>query len=184
MLEFTLHKIAMLLVIVGGLNWGLSGLVNFNLVKVVSDLLFYLFNYRIENLIYIVVGVSTLYLLWSKGKTLFKPFLDNVAIPPSVLNKEPPVNAKLLIKLKVKPHAKVVYWGSLPNKDNQDVWTAYGDYSNAGVVVADKDGNALLRLHRPSSYYIPNGKLLSPHVHYRECCVRKGIIGRLKTLYV
>lgn len=183
MLEFTLHKIAMLLVIVGALNWGLTGL-NFNLVKVISDMLFSLFNYRLENIIYLLVGFSAIYLLFKKGKNLFKPFLDQVAIAPSVLNKTPPTNAKLIIRLQVKPSSKVVYWASLPNKDKSNVWEAYDDYSNAGVVNADKDGVAFLKLHQPSSYYIPSGKLLPPHVHYRECCIKKGIMGALKTIYI
>lgn len=53
-----LHIIAMLLLFVGGLNWGLVGLFNFNLVT-------YLLGSwpMAENLTYILVGLATVYIL-------------------------------------------------------------------------------------------------------------------------
>lgn len=53
-----LHIIAFILLIVGGLNWGLVGLFNFNLVS-------YLFGVgsMLETIIYVLVGLSALYIL-------------------------------------------------------------------------------------------------------------------------
>ena len=53
-----LHVTAFILLIVGGLNWGLVGLFNFNLVS-------YLFGVgsMLEAIIYVLVGLSALYLL-------------------------------------------------------------------------------------------------------------------------
>lgn len=53
-----LHIVAFLLVIVGGLNWGLVGLFQFNLVN-------YIFGAWpvLENIIYVLVGLSAVYLL-------------------------------------------------------------------------------------------------------------------------
>ena len=53
-----LHIIAYLLLFVGGLNWGLVGLFNFNLVMT-------LFSSwpAVESLIYILVGVATVYII-------------------------------------------------------------------------------------------------------------------------
>lgn len=50
--------LAIILVIVGGLNWGLVGLFNFNLVT-------YIFASQplVERIIYIVVGLAAIYLL-------------------------------------------------------------------------------------------------------------------------
>jgi uncharacterized protein len=49
--------VALVLAIVGGLNWGLVGLFNFNLVQVLFGGISWL-----ERLIYIVVGLASLYL--------------------------------------------------------------------------------------------------------------------------
>jgi uncharacterized protein len=49
--------VALVLTLIGGLNWGLVGLFNFNLVQVLFGSMPF-----IERLIYVVVGVSALYL--------------------------------------------------------------------------------------------------------------------------
>lgn len=51
-----LHMAAFTLVIIGALNWGLVGLLNYNLVQSLLGGL------GIEKLIYILVGVSAVYL--------------------------------------------------------------------------------------------------------------------------
>jgi len=58
-----LHIVAFLLVVIGGLNWGLIGLFGFDLVRAVlgfSDLL--------VRLVYILVGLSAVYLLATHKK--------------------------------------------------------------------------------------------------------------------
>ena len=52
-----LHMIGFILVIVGGLNWGLVGLFNFNLVTMLLGSM-----PTIEKLVYILVGLSAVYL--------------------------------------------------------------------------------------------------------------------------
>jgi uncharacterized membrane protein YuzA (DUF378 family) len=57
----TLEKIAMFLVIVGALNWGLVGALNLNLVeKLTGD------NASVTKILYIVVGVAALYVALKK----------------------------------------------------------------------------------------------------------------------
>ena len=52
------NYIALILVLIGGLNWGLVGLCNFNLVALCS------FGMRIvERIIYILVLIATIYLI-------------------------------------------------------------------------------------------------------------------------
>jgi hypothetical protein len=52
------NYIALILVLIGGLNWGLVGLFNFNLVAACS------FGMRmVERIIYIIVLIATLYLI-------------------------------------------------------------------------------------------------------------------------
>jgi len=59
----SLNSIALLLIIIGGLNWGLIGLFEFNLVAAIFGGVLWL-----ERLVYIVVGIAAVYSLY-----LFKP---------------------------------------------------------------------------------------------------------------
>ncbi|MBI2599712.1 DUF378 domain-containing protein [Candidatus Daviesbacteria bacterium] len=51
-----LNKVAFLLLVVGGLNWGLVGLLNYNLVDSLLGGL------GLASLVYILVGVSAVYI--------------------------------------------------------------------------------------------------------------------------
>ncbi len=51
----SLHKLTYVLVFIGALNWGLIGLFGFNLVNALFS-----FSPIIENLVYILVGVSAI----------------------------------------------------------------------------------------------------------------------------
>ncbi len=52
------NYIALIILMIGGLNWGLIGLINFNLVAWLS-----MGNKTIERIIYILVLIATLYLI-------------------------------------------------------------------------------------------------------------------------
>jgi len=54
-----LNLVTLLLVIIGGLNWGLVGLFDFNLVAAIFGA-----DTVITNIIYIVVGISALWQLY------------------------------------------------------------------------------------------------------------------------
>jgi uncharacterized protein len=57
------NLITMLLVVIGGLNWGLVGLFNFNLVGAIfGDMS------AISRIVYILVGLSAVYALTQFGK--------------------------------------------------------------------------------------------------------------------
>lgn len=58
----TLDIIALILVIIGGLNWGLVGLFNFNLVEAIFGSLTLL-----TRIIYVIVGLAALYLIFIYG---------------------------------------------------------------------------------------------------------------------
>ncbi len=59
----TLDWIALVLVIVGGLNWGLVGLFNFNLVQEVLGTMPIL-----RDTIYVLVGLSAAYMIYFAAK--------------------------------------------------------------------------------------------------------------------
>ena len=52
-----LHMAAFILVVVGGVNWGLMGLMNFNLVNALLGSM-----PVVEKIVYILVGASAVYL--------------------------------------------------------------------------------------------------------------------------
>jgi len=54
----TLHMVAVLLLVVGGINWGLVGLFDYNLVMALLG------SYpAVEMLVYVLVGLSAVYVL-------------------------------------------------------------------------------------------------------------------------
>ncbi|MCS3900649.1 DUF378 domain-containing protein [Methanococcus voltae] len=57
-------KLAIFLVIIGGLNWGLVGALNIDLVQIIS-----MGNSMIARLVYILVGLSALYMIYYAYKT-------------------------------------------------------------------------------------------------------------------
>lgn len=58
----TMGWIAFILVVVGGLNWGLVGAFQFNLVEAIFGM------GTIANVIYILVGLSALYMIFAGSK--------------------------------------------------------------------------------------------------------------------
>ena len=58
-----LDWLAMILVVIGGLNWGLVGLLNIDLVAAIFGAMS-----AISRIVYIVVGVSAIYVLISAFK--------------------------------------------------------------------------------------------------------------------
>ena len=63
MAKSALDWVALVLVVVGGLNWGLVGLFNWNLVDAIFGSVAWL-----ARLIYILVGLSALYMIWFASK--------------------------------------------------------------------------------------------------------------------
>ncbi len=63
-----LNAIALALVVIGGINWGLVGLFNFDLVEVIFGSI----SQVLANLVYILVGIAALYCIY-----LFKPVLTH-----------------------------------------------------------------------------------------------------------
>ena len=53
----TLDTVAMILVVVGALNWGLWGLLNVNIVEMVLGM-------SLAKIVYILVGVAGVLVLW------------------------------------------------------------------------------------------------------------------------
>lgn len=182
MKSFVIKKFAMILVILGALNWGLTAL-DFNIVKIASQYLNKLLqtNIPFDRVIYLIIAVSSFKLM---ERDVFLPFLGKTVIPSSVVPLKKNKYQNDTIKVHVKPNSKVMYWAAKKlDNDNHIVWKAYDDYSNSGVVTSDKNGVAILKLKKGSGYVVPWGnKKIPPHVHYRYE-VKPGKFSRIETVY-
>jgi uncharacterized membrane protein YuzA (DUF378 family) len=63
----TLDWLALILLIVGGLNWLLIGLFNFDLVASIFGSMS-----TISSIVYVVVGLATIYVIFLSGKLMKK----------------------------------------------------------------------------------------------------------------
>jgi len=172
-------KMAMVFLIIGGLNWLLVGLFDLDLV---SSLLG---KNVMATLVYILVGVSALAIMFDRDTYL--PFLGPMVAPCSVLENRDPPGATREVKVIVSPNSKVLYWAAEPASEKLEKlnsWKqAYLEYSNAGVTTSDRDGVAVLKVREPQSYKVPFMGQLAPHVHYRVCG-DAGWMGRIETAFL
>jgi uncharacterized membrane protein YuzA (DUF378 family) len=172
------------IILIGGLNYGFIGSFNIDLIKYGTNI-FHPLTYKI---IYIVIGICSVILL--RDRDTYLPFLGDSVHPCGTLSEHIPNNYSLEINVRVQPNSYVVYWAAEPESDklanNPDPLNAYHKYENSGVVKADNDGNAILKIRKPQSYDISNvGKTvtLKPHIHYRYC-KNPGMLSKIFTKFV
>jgi uncharacterized membrane protein YuzA (DUF378 family) len=172
------YMIAMVLLVIGGLNWGIKSFMGKDLVTYVTGR-----NVILANAIFAAVGVAALFIGLHRDSYL--PFLGKSLIPCEVMKPQTPENADISTDVVVGPGTKVLYWAAEPaNKDLHELndWKkAYLGYRNAGVAVADSSGIATLKVRKPQPYVVPLKGTLSPHIHYRKC-KGDGLIGRVNTV--
>lgn len=174
-----LFKMAMVLIIVGSINWLLIGIFDFNLVTgIFGDSI-------ITKIIYICVGLSAVAMMFDRDTYL--PFLGPMVAPCSVLENRVPPGATHDVTVTIKPNSKVLYWASEPASaklEKINSWKqAYLNYDNAGVATSNGDGIAVLKVREPQAYTVPIKGRLTPHVHYRVCG-EAGWMDRIQTVFV
>ncbi len=175
-----LFKIAMVIVIIGALNWFFVGVFGFNVVEKV-------FGYKsvMSRFVYVIVGIAALAIMFNRDTYL--PFLGETVLPCHAIPEHIPDNADTQLDVQVTPGAKVVYWAAEPDndkvKDLKDWRGAYQKYENMGCVKANADGVATLLVRKPQPYRVPWKGRLEPHVHFRECSA-SGMMSRIKTVFV
>jgi len=169
------QQVAIALMVLAALNYGFIGALK---VNVIERLIGKTIGTRA---LYFIIGLAGLMMVFYRDTYL--PFLGEAVFPSSVLNVQTPAGATRTVVVKVKPFTKVVYWASEPgdgNKlDKKYFDLAYGKYENAGVVQADNNGQAVLKVREPQSYNIPF-LTLTPHIHYRSVD-SSGLLGPVKT---
>jgi uncharacterized membrane protein YuzA (DUF378 family) len=180
MLDKKIHMIAITLVLVGALNWGLVGAFGFNLVAAVLG------RGTLANAVYVVVGLAALYLALRRDTYL--PFLGETVLPCSLMPDRMPDHADTEVAISgVTPGAKILYWATEPATEGlsriKDWQRAYLEFANAGVTTADAGGHAVLRIRKPQPYTVPMKGRLEAHVHWRVCG-DGGLIGPVMTTTV
>lgn len=133
----------------------------------------------------LIVLIMTLWISFRRDTYL--PFLGPAAFPKSLIPGDfAPVNSntEITVPFEAADGTRVIYWGALASGEvSPNPKDAYGDYSNAGVATV-KDKKALIRFHCPGEYYVPMGRKLKRHIHYRFCCVKSGLLGPVRTIWV
>jgi uncharacterized membrane protein YuzA (DUF378 family) len=178
-MKMKLDFIALILVVIGGLNWGLYGSSQgrYNLVKTLG-------NYThpaVSIVVYILVGISAIWLAFKRDTYL--PFLGTTVMPCPVLVERVPEGANTIVEVKVTPNSNVVFWAS-ESQDKRVINTpqeAYGTYANSGVARSNSRGIATLRVRKPVRYQA-GMRTLPLHIHYRIC--ENGLMGRIETVYL
>ncbi len=172
------HKVAVGLLIIGAVNWGLVGAMRVNVVERLLG------KGPASRGIYILVGLAAIALAFNRDTYL--PFLGESVFPCSVLTDQVPAGATRAVQVQVTPGAKVIYWASEPVDSDGNVPNfegAYRQYLNAGVTTADDTGLAVLKVREPQPYTVPIRGQLDSHVHFRVCGPN-GFIGRIKTVFI
>lgn len=175
-------KVAIVLLIIGGLNWLLIGISNINVVSSLFG------KSWIATFIYVLVGVSALAIMFDRNTYL--PFLGPTVVPCSVLEARDPPGATREVKILVEPNVKIIYWAAeAAGGEELKSWkNAYLDYQNAGVAVSNGEGVAVLKVREPQSYTVPFKGALAAHVHYRVCGSSKtgdaGWMGKINTVMI
>jgi uncharacterized membrane protein YuzA (DUF378 family) len=161
-----LYMLGALLLVIGGLNWGIVALTGGDLVSSVFGR-----GSVVARGIFLLVALAAAFFIFKRDYYL--PFLGETHVPCSVLADKTPENAETAIGVRVRPGAKVIYWAAEPANEDlktlNDYRGAYLEYRNAGVATADEDGNATLKVRTPQGYTVPMKGQLPPHIHYREC---------------
>jgi uncharacterized membrane protein YuzA (DUF378 family) len=179
-LEKWLFKTAMVLLIVGALNWATVAATGTGFVERLLGA-----KTIPTRVVYGLVGIAALAIMFNRDTYL--PFLGETVLPCSALPEQIPENADTKIEVKATPGAKVLYWAAEPETEglkNVNDWRkAYLKFMNVGVTIANSEGVAELLVRNPQPYVVPWKGRLEPHIHFR-ICGDNGMMGRIKTVFL
>ncbi len=183
-IDKVIYKIAMIVLVIGALNWLFVGLAKFNLVKAALG------EGAVARSVYVLVGLAAVYVMFNRD--FYLPFLGDSVLPCAAFKDRIPPGASRTLTLSLQPGTKVLYWAAEPAMDElkkvRDWKTAYAHFENAGVATAGDDGVAYLKVRDPQAYTVPlmggfMQKKIEPHVHYRVCG-GDGMLSRVETIYM
>jgi uncharacterized membrane protein YuzA (DUF378 family) len=177
-----LYAICVLLLVIGGLNWGTVAVFKTDAISALLGK-----DSIASRLIFIIVALAAVYIGFSRNSYL--PFLGETVMPCTALSEKVPDKADLKVRVIAPTGFKVLYWAADAADESDKLKTlknwkdAYGKFENIGIAIAGDDGSALLHVRKPQRYWVPPGMKLEPHVHYRVCS-GDGMLGPVKSLYI
>jgi hypothetical protein len=132
----------------------------------------------------VIILLCVFYL--SANYTTFLPFLGETAIPLSAFKDLTPKKKEdIVFKVDIAAldNTRVIYWAS---KSSPIVFSnpkdAYEQSPNVGVAEV-RNNVATFYTTCPSSYNVPMGAVIKPHIHYRVV-KSNGLLGAVKTVKV
>jgi len=170
------------LVLIGAVNLGMTA-VGYNLIEILSTYIGNLFGttFAFYKIVYILIAISAILLATDRDTWL--PFLGINVLPSNLVPVNVPTSADKTMEITTTPNTKIAYWSAYNVGDNVNVYDAYGDYKNSGVVMSDEKGKANLIFKKGSGYTVPSGDKIPKHVHYRTIGDPKGMMGKIETIY-
>jgi uncharacterized membrane protein YuzA (DUF378 family) len=183
-MEFKIYLIAAIILLIGGLNWGLIGLFGVNGVEAINNYTFQ--SVLFEQVVYILVGLASIYMMFNR--TYYLPFLGKTVMPNGIVTEyqtSSPTAKTFTINQHLEGGSHVIVWAALSkkNSDVTDYLQAYGDYSNYAVAKI-VNNSAIVKLDCPQEYYVDKfgvkRSVLSKHLHYRVV-YNNGIFSDIKT---
>lgn len=172
-----------LILLIGGINWGLIGAFEFNAVSYLNRKTFN--SSKFLRTVYIIVGLSALMLLFKRD--FYLPFLGKTVMPLSLFSPTRMSDYNYVHQLKVPNHQKykyVLYWAAMADEGlvGENPQEAYADYNNMGIELI-KDENVNLYVKVPEKYKVPFRGILPRHIHYR-LVGHNGLLSRIHTIKV
>jgi hypothetical protein len=176
-----IHMFMVALVFIGAIHYVLIKF-NYDPLVMLNNYIMTSINYdlNIDQVFVLLIAISVIYL--SMQRDTWLPFLGETVLPSTLIPLKK-LEGNRTVEIKVKPNTKIAYWSALPSKEIPDVVTAYGDFSQSGVVMSDENGIATLTFNDNEGYVVPTGKYIKPHLHYRELTGEYGMISPIKTQY-
>lgn len=148
-----LYRISIVLVFIAGINWGIIGFFKKNIFECTIK------QYSIRRLLYILIGIATLYIFISKS-LWNQPEYCKTIFPSKMLTVSDPSKYTHVIKLNAKYGRKIIYW-----TDTDD---------NYGVTIGTKENTANIKL---------NLKKSKATLYYRKF-TGDGKLGKVKVLNI
>jgi len=174
----------MSLVIIGAINWGAHA-IGYNIIDILSLNINKIFNSNlpINKIIYLFVAIAGIWI--ASKRSTWLPFLGESVLPENLVPLKQNEKPDTTIQITTIPNVKIAYWAALNKGDTTDVFTAYGNYENTGVVLSDANGIATLPIMLGTGYTLPSGVVLPKHLHYRIIGLpdSDGMLGKIETIY-
>jgi len=140
--------ISIIFVILGGINSGIIGLFNINLINLLSKI----FNLiMIKTIIYVFIGLSSLYLIFKRDVFLSLISINTNNFKYNKLKEKIPLNYNKSIDIEAPPFSKIVYWTNQSENEElnkEDPWVKFIYYNNTGIAITNNFGVATLKIEK------------------------------------